>query len=102
MTSVSSSQLATRRKAVATAAMHRTTAENLERGETNASLLDFLVVNLSTGHTLAAFMLPLDALDFIRSRRARIGKAAPLLDIRNRDGSPISSKLCDLLALAQS
>ena len=59
----------------------------------DVSALDFIVVNVRTGNPVAAFMLPRDAILFIKARRAAEGPTGPVYDLVNRDGSMMSPEL---------
>lgn len=59
----------------------------------NTAALDFIVVNTRTGNACAAFMLPRDALHYIKWRRESEGPNGPSYEIRNEDEAPISATL---------
>lgn len=60
---------------------------------TNTTALDFIVVNTRTGNACAAFMIPRDALHYIKWRGESEGPNGPNYEIRNADGAPISATL---------
>jgi len=55
--------------------------------------LDFIVVNDTTRHAVAAFMLPSDALACVQTLLSKPGDSR--YAIENADGSPVSTALCD-------
>ena len=57
------------------------------------SALDFIVVNMRTGNACAAFMLPRDALHYIKWRRESEGPHGPLYGLANANGTLISTHL---------
>lgn len=57
--------------------------------------LDFVVVNHTTGNAVAAFLLPADAVRYIKERTERYGANGQVLTIVNADGSPISLQLAE-------
>lgn len=67
----------------------------------SAEALDFIVKNTSTGQPVAAFLLPTDALTFIKFRRTKAPKG-PLFDISNADGTPTSAHLVDAVERANA
>jgi len=61
--------------------------------EAGTEALDFLVRNTCTGNVCAAFLLPRDALHYIKWRGESEGPHGPSYEIKNKDGSPISPVL---------
>jgi len=59
----------------------------------DTSALDFLVINTRTGNACGAFLLPRDAIHYIKWRREQEGPHGPTYEIANADGMPISSPL---------
>lgn len=55
----------------------------------NTEALDFIVTNTTSGNAIAAFMLPSDAINFVRFLRTQHHRRV-VYDVTNKDGSPIS------------
>jgi hypothetical protein len=54
--------------------------------------LDFIVVNAQTGNACASFLLPRDAVHYVKWRRTQCGNG-PTFEVRNADGFDISPYL---------
>lgn len=59
----------------------------------NDMQLDYIVMNSITNQSVAAFMLPHEALSYIRDKAVRHGADALNLYMVNADGSPLSAYL---------
>lgn len=66
----------------------------------HAEGLDYLVINTRTGNTLAAFLLPRDALNYIKWRRQTDGARGPAYDLTRADGRMLSPQISDALERA--
>jgi hypothetical protein len=53
----------------------------------DTSALDFIVIEHRTRNSVAAFLLPGDALEYITFRRSVGGSHGPIYEICNADGS---------------
>jgi len=56
----------------------------------DTSALDFLVINTRTGAACGAFLLPRDAIHYIKWRREQEGPHGPTYEIANADGMLIN------------
>ena len=67
----------------------------------SAEKLDYLVVNARTGNALAAFLLPRDALSYIRWLR-HVAPDGPIYELVRTDGRMLSPQISDALKRANS